>query len=204
MLEIPRPCKEEVVKYLELWDTMERYVLHERCLNKLFHDVCSDNDNMEDVLIKVKMLNDFYSTRILAIIPMAKHILSLDIDNRLKEQDESLVDDIANVVIGDKKRRFYSFATKYCSHHDMVNFPIYDKYVDKILRYFRNKDNFAEFKNVDLKDYSKFKKILMQFKKFYKIDEYNLKDIDRYIWQLGKEYFKSNKKIGVNVNGKSS
>ena len=23
----------------------------------------------------------------------------------------------------------------------------------------------------------------------YNIDEYNLKDIDRYIWQLGKDYF---------------
>ena len=45
-----------------------------------------------------------------------------------------------------------------------------------------------------LKNYSQFKNILIQFKKFYGIDEYNLKDIDRYIWQLGKEYFPKNYK----------
>ena len=32
------------------------------------------------------------------------------------------------------------------------------------------------------------------FSDFYGIDEYNLKDIDRYIWQLGKEYFPKNYK----------
>lgn len=45
-----------------------------------------------------------------------------------------------------------------------------------------------------LKNYSQFKNILIQFKKFYGIDEYNLKDIDRYIWQLGKKYFPKNYK----------
>ena len=41
----------------------------------------------------------------------------------------------------------------------------------------------------DLKNYKTFKKILITFKNFYKIDEYDLKEIDKYIWQLGKEYF---------------
>ena len=41
----------------------------------------------------------------------------------------------------------------------------------------------------DLKDYVKFKNILIQFKKFYNIDEYNLRDIDKYLWIAGKEYF---------------
>lgn len=60
--------------------------------------------------------------------------------------------------------------------------------------YFSKKDNFANFKKLDLKDYQKFKNILIQFKKYYNIDEYNLKEIDRYIWQLGKEYFPKNYK----------
>ena len=33
------------------------------------------------------------------------------------------------------------------------------------------------------------KEILILFKKYYNIDKYNLKDIDRYLWQLGKEKF---------------
>ena len=35
-------------------------------------------------------------------------------------------------------------------------FPIYDSYVDKILKYFRQKDKFSAFKNDDLKIYHKF------------------------------------------------
>lgn len=36
MIEIPTPCKEEVIKYLKLWDSMENYVLQEKSLDKLF------------------------------------------------------------------------------------------------------------------------------------------------------------------------
>ena len=46
-----------------------------------------------------------------------------------------------------------------------------------------------DFKREDLKKYIVFKKALIAFKKFYGIDEYNLKDIDRYLFQLGKDYF---------------
>ena len=88
----------------------------------------------------------------------------------------------------DKEKNFYSFATKYCSHHNPIEYPIYDGYVEKILLHFYKQDNFSNFKKDDLKDYKKFKQTLLDFKKYYDIDEYNLKDIDRYIWQLGKEY----------------
>ena len=131
----------------------------------------------------------FYSTNIFAIFPVAKHILNLQIDNRLKSKDVTLVNDIANVSINGTKKNFYSFASKYCSHHDPINYPIYDSYVEKILLYFKEKDNFLNFKVNDLKDYKKFKKILIEFKKYYDVNNYSLKDIDRYIWQLGKEYF---------------
>ena len=40
-----------------------------------------------------------------------------------------------------------------------------------------------------MKDYTKFRNVLMEFKKFYDIDEYNLRDIDKYLWIAGKEYF---------------
>ena len=55
--------------------------------------------------------------------------------------------------------------------------------------YFKKKDNFYNFRLDDLKKYDKFKEILIAFKKYYEIDDYNLKDIDRYLWQLGKEFF---------------
>lgn len=189
MIEIPTPCKEEVIKYLKLWDSMENYVLQEKSLDKLFFHTYPNNIAIEEILIKASSLNDFYSTNIYSIFTVAKHILNLNIDERLKRADETLVNDIANVTINGKRKFLYSFATKYCSHHLPKEFPIYDSYVEKVLMHFCKKDGFSKFKREDLKDYLKFKNILIQFKSFYNLDEYNLKEIDKYLWQLGKEYF---------------
>ena len=189
MIEIPTPCKEEVIKYLKLWDSVENYAVQEKSLDKLFFHTYPNNIAIEEILIKASSLNDFYSTNIYSIFTVAKHILNLNIDERLKNGDETLVDDIANVTINGKEKYFYSFATKYCSHHFPTVYPIYDRYVEKVLLYFKKKDKFYTFKKEDLKNYKKYKEILINFKKFYEIDEYNLKDVDRYLWQLGKEYF---------------
>ena len=189
---IPTPCKKEVQKYLDLWDSLENYVLQENSLYKLFNKTYPKNTDIDDILIKASSLNYFYSTNIFSIFPVAKHILELDIDERLKNGDTSLVNDIADVTISGVKKHFYSFATKYCSHHNSDAFPIYDDFVKKVLLYFKSKDKFDVFTADDLKDYSKFKNILISFKKYYDIDNYSLKDIDRYLWQLGKKYFPKN------------
>lgn len=189
MIEVPSPSKQEVERYLKKWDNLENYALQESALDKLFFNTYPNNTDINDILIKASALNDFYSTNIFSIFPVAKHILNLNIDNRLKNGDETLVDDISSIIINGKTKKFYSFATKYCSHHFPIIFPIYDSYVEKVLIYFQKKDNFSKFKKEDLKNYKIFKNTLIDFKKFYNIDEYNLKDIDRYIWQLGKDYF---------------
>lgn len=189
MFIIQKPSKYEVEKYLNKWNSTENIVLPERSLNKLFLITYKNNTDIDEILIKASSLNDFYSTNIFSVVTIAKHIYNLNIDKRLKEADETLVNDIANVVINGKAKRFYSFATKYCSHHFPNEFPIYDSYVEKVLIYFNKIDNFFNFKREDLKDYKKFKNILMQFKKFYNIEQYSLKDIDKYIWLVGKEFF---------------
>lgn len=191
MVNVPKPSKNEVIKYLNLWDSLENYVLQENSLDKLFFKTYPNNIDINDILIKTSSLNDFYSTNIFSVFSIAKHILELNIDERLKSGDETLVDDIARVTINGKKK-FYSFASKYCSHHYPTAFPIYDSYVEKVLMHFQKKDNFSNFKKNDLKNYKKFKSVLVDFKKYYDIDQYNLKDIDRYLWQLGKEYFPKN------------
>ena len=134
-------------------------------------------------------MNDFYSTNIYSIYEVAKHIYELNIDSRLHQGDLNLVNEIADMTIKNKKKRFYSFATKYCSHHFPNFYPIYDSYVEKVLIYFNKIDKFSFFKKQDLKDYTRFKSVILDFKKFYKLDEYSIKQIDKYIWQLGKEYF---------------
>lgn len=188
MANIPKPSVKEVEKYLKQWNALENYVNQENSLDKLFFDLIPENKLIEDILIKCSTLNDFYSTNIFSIFPIAKHILQLDIDERLKSGDLTLIENIADkTVMG---RRNYSFASKYCSHHNPDQFPIYDSYVDKVLRYFRRNDKFANFKNDDLQDYIKFRTILDEFKVYYSLEQYSLKELDKYLWLLGKEYYK--------------
>lgn len=105
----------------------------EDALDHLFFRLCPDNEDMSAVLLKVSVLNDFYSTNIFKVYPVAKRILSLHIDDRLQHGDSTLVDDIKEVMISGKTRNHYSFATKYCSHHKPLDYPIYDSYVDEVL-----------------------------------------------------------------------
>ncbi|MEC1158098.1 hypothetical protein [Cytobacillus horneckiae] len=187
--DVPNPSIEQVEFYLARWDGLENYHLQEDALNKLFFELCPKNTDIIDVLLKASTLNDFYSTNIFSIYPVAKHICALDIDLRLKAGDVTLVRDIQYVTIGDVEKNFYSFATKYCSHHNPLDYPIYDSYVDEVLRYFRNRDSFSDFQDADLKAYIKFKGILIDFRAFYGLEKYNLKQIDQYVWLLGKDYF---------------
>lgn len=184
-----KPTTAQVKKYLCNWDELENYRLQEDALDKLFLELCPLNIDIRDVLLKVSTLNDFYSTNIFSVYPVAKHILTLDIDSRLKAGDVTLVNDIKDIMISGKKRCFYSFATKYCSHHNPLNYPIFDSYVEKVLCLFRDKDGFADFRTVDLKKYVRFKEMLIQFRRFYGLEEFNLKEIDKYIWLYGKEMF---------------
>ena len=190
MINIPTPNKEIINDYLVKWDNLEdHYIWQESSLDKLFHKDYKKNDDLNEILIKCSCLNDFYSTNIFLIYPVAKKIFDLNVDKRLKKGDASLVNDIAHVTINGKEKVFYSFASKYCSHHNAIEFPIYDYFVDKMLMYFQKRDKFSTFKKDDLKDYIKFKNILIDFKKFYNVDEFNLRDIDKYLWIAGKEYF---------------
>lgn len=183
------PSIDEVNRYLDRWDSLDNYVLQENSLDKLFFETYPHNTDIREILVKASTLNDFYSTNIFSIFPVAKHILGLDIDERLQKGDESLVNEIALVDMGGVKRNFYSFATKYCSHHFPLLYPIYDSYVEKVLMGFKKKDRFSKFKKGDLKDYRKFKMIIIDFRDYYDLNEFELKDIDRYLWQLGKEIF---------------
>ena len=186
----PKPSVSEVNKYLNEWKNLEGYTSQERALNKLFLELLPGNSEITDILLKASCLNDFYSTNIFSIYPVAKHILNIkDLDKRLKAGDISLVNELGKLEISGKKKYFYSFSTKYCSHHNPIDFPIYDSYVEKILLYFNKIDKFSSFKRIDLKDYKKFKEILLDFQRYYKLERFNLEEIDRYLWLLGKEIF---------------
>lgn len=183
------PSPQEVAEYEQKWNTLADYVNQENALDKLFFNLCPENKDMSDILIKCSSLNDFYSTNIFKVHNVAKHFLNQKIDERLAVGDLNLVMDLANIEINGKRFFFYSFATKYCSHHRPDIYPIYDSYVNKLLKYFRNRDGFMAFKESNLKEYCSYYNIIQSFKSFYGLQAFSVKQIDKYLWQLGKEAF---------------
>mgnify|MGYP000438818116 FL=1 len=184
---VPSPL--EITEYEQKWNTLADYVNQENALNKLFFNLCPENKEMSDILIKCSSLNDFYSTNIFKVHNVAKHFLNQNIDEKLATGDLKLVMDLTNIMINGKRFFFYSFATKYCSHHRPNIYPIYDSYVNKLLKYFRNRDGFMVFKETDPKEYCSYYYSIQTFKFFYGLQAFTVKQIDKYLWQLGKEAF---------------
>lgn len=100
------PSPQEVAEYEQKWNTLADYVNQENALDKLFFNLCPENKDMSDILIKCSSLNDFYSTNIFKVHNVAKHFLNQKIDERLAVGDLNLVMDLANIEINGK--RFFS------------------------------------------------------------------------------------------------
>ena len=78
------PSPQEVAEYEQKWNTLADYVNQENALDKLFFNLCPENKDMSDILIKCSSLNDFYSTNIFKVHNVAKHFLNQKIDERLE------------------------------------------------------------------------------------------------------------------------
>ncbi len=189
MKEPATPNEEIICSYLKEWDNLDNYILQENSLNLLFNKLCNSNKSIENILLKVSALNDFYSTNIYDTFTVAKHILKCDIDNELENHNKELVNKIALIKMKRKTINFYSFASKYCSHHKPEHYPIYDVYVEKMLMFFKKRDKFDSFKKEDIKNYPRFIEIINNFKVNYNLQQYSLRQIDIYLWLAGKEHF---------------
>ena len=187
-MDLNQPSPEEVARYQKEWESSQKYkyVPRERNLLKLF-ETYPKNVSLKDVLYKVEELNGAYNTRIplIHIELVAEHIVDLNIDHRLANQDLDLVNDIAK---NEKTKNNYVFATKYCSFHFPEKFPIYDRLVAKTLWHFYREDRYASyFSRGDLRDYQTFYFVLLDFIEFYGLEEFNYKEIDHYLWLVGQE-----------------
>ena len=68
-------------------------------------------------------------------------------------------------------------------------YAIYDSYVEKVLVSMNSRDHFANFRVEDLKDYKTYMRVVKAFQQRYDLMQYNIKQLDQYLWQLGKWYF---------------
>jgi hypothetical protein len=189
----PRPIPALISHYLEEREKRENYRVQEQALTLLFNRYCPENREVEHVLLKVSALNNFYSTNIYDTYSVAKHILGREsVDERLRQGDLSLVGEIARVTLKGRSKNFYSFASKYCSHHSPEKFPIYDFFVEKMLLHYRKSDRFDSFVASDLKDYKRFVAVIERFKTHYGLGAFTLRQIDVFLWLAGKECFPRN------------
>lgn len=223
-----RPSVAELEKYKRCWNKLDNYCAHEKALSSLFRGPDSPytkNTDLSHIIIKASALNDFYSTNIYRIHDVAKRIVEIkDFDERLEQGKEGLVEDLRFVTYkfyfvpkkkGEKRQKIkagqevelirdekkidsYSFATKYCSHHQPDKFPIYDSNVVLVLSELRKiYPNIFGTDSKSKKDYleklresySYFKSQIDALKEHFNLGSYSYKDIDRYLWQLGKRYF---------------
>lgn len=193
MNKLQPPTNQLLNQYLEKFNNDERYFPADEAILNLF-EAFPNNKKLEDILLKISVINDLYSTNILGTFKMAKHIQRLNVDDEIRVGNPEIVNRIAlgHGICNKKKNReinFYSFATKYCNWHNQEQYAIYDSFVEKVLIAYRNRDKFSSFHRLELKEFSKFKKIISDFAAFYKISNYNLKEIDKFLWIYGKELF---------------
>jgi len=188
MRELQTPTPELVNRYIQIFD--EGGVgTADKALIELF-STFPKNDRLEHILLKAVALNTLYSTGMLAVMPMAENIYRQRIDEKLAQGEPEIVNQIAVVEFsGGKKRRNYSFASKYCSWHNPDDYPIYDSFVENLIWKYQKLEKFSDFERNDLQDYPKYRKIIETFSRQYQLTGYGFKDLDKFLWLYGKEYF---------------
>ena len=182
------PTAELVQAACEEFD--QENLIVEQALKELFSQY-PGNSYHPHVLLKVVALNRLYSTQIFAVHDVARHIhqQAQNVDSALAIGSPEIVDKIAKVTISTtgKERTSYSFATKYCSWHNPVSYPIWDSRVDRYLRSLKQTP-FARFlsANPDLWDYyQEFVGIMTAFRDFYDLRSFTFKEIDKFLWSQG-------------------
>lgn len=190
MNNLETPTNELVAKYIEIYNNDIKYSATDKAIESVIKEF-SQNVKLENILLKVCIINSLYSTNIYDTFRMASHIFDLQIDEFLVSNDLSIVSRIANghgIIIkkSGNERCLYSFATKYCHWHSRESYPIYDSFVSGLLIDYRKKDKFSIFTDSDLMDYEKFNKIILEFKNWYSLTDHNIKHIDKFLWIYGK------------------
>ena len=192
-LELKTPTRELVQEYVEKFNSSERYRVESQAMTS-FCRAFPKNEKLEDILLNVSMVNALYGAKVYSPFEMSKHIQRLQIDTLLQSKDLSVVGKIAagHGIVHKKTGKeicYYSFATKYCSRYDHETYPVYDKFVHKLLVAYQKKDEFSSFVEGDLKSYEIFVKVASDFRQKYSLTRCSLREIDNFLWLYGKEVF---------------
>jgi hypothetical protein len=96
MSMLQTPANKLVDEYIDKFNNEERYYLADQAIISLFTKF-PENKNLEDILLKISVINDLYSTNIFRIFKMARHIQQLDIDTELQQGNPDIVNEYSGV-----------------------------------------------------------------------------------------------------------
>ena len=186
----PSPTAEIVARYLKDWEADAARRDAEEALLRLCQTVLPFNSDLNDILIKAAAVNDDDYKSLSRLYPMAQHIQSLAIDDRLRAGDPSVVTDLCAAA---EKTGFpnniYPFASKYCHYHNPDAYPVQDVFLSKLLFHFRDKDRFAYYSAAELReDYTKYCRMIADFRSFYGLEGFSLSDIHKYLTLLYRDF----------------
>ena len=178
------PSAERVKAACEQFDRVTE--LAEHSLEELFQQY-PDNSDLRHVLLKVVAVNSLYHTMIYALETVARHIHAhhKEIDSALAAGSPEIVDKIAKVSVNGKIYNFFSFASKYCSWHNPLAYPIYDAHVDHYLWTLQKQNQFSSFLHPDLWNYPKFLNIMIAFRDSHGLGSFTFKEIDKFLFIEG-------------------
>ena len=202
---LPEPTVKLVDEFLNEFRVDSRSNFADNAIRELIKKF-PDNKTIESVILKISVINDLYSTNIFSTYEIANHILQQDFDKAIENKDYSIVNRVAtgHKIKSSrtyKEYNFYSFATKYCNWHDQSSFPLFDRYIDLVLINYNHKNQYT--KETNFRVYENLINVLMIFRTTHKLDKYSFKELDKFLWYLGKKSFKKDEKISplkLNIN----
>ncbi|MCR4616560.1 MAG: hypothetical protein K5669_00055 [Lachnospiraceae bacterium] len=188
ILESWKKPNDSIVKsFAEAFDIC--FCKDEEELKRLF---CDSNVQNDEVLNnRVRRLNALYHTHLWGKI--TEEIVTFLKAGGAKFEKEIKSGDICAVkkLAKRERRNCFVFATKYCSFVAPDKYPIYDSLVVKALLYFHTQKPLVEgrlsFERIrKTYDYATFKEIVDEFKKQYYLEKCSYKEIDQFLWLVGK------------------
>lgn len=172
----------------------------EQALTELFGKY-PRNDSNPHILLKVTALNALYSTRILALEDMARHIYEhgTEVDSALALGSPEIVDTIARVTISStgKERCNYSFASKFCSWHKPDSYPIWDSRVNAYLTWLKKRPTGSFILNTpdNWTRYREFMGVINNLRKVYGLGALSFKQIDKFLYAEGEKLIAAKERL---------
>ncbi len=187
-LDLLNPTKEIVIEYVNKFDDGVEGI------NKNIIDgfVSHYGTSCDGIAAVSALINTLYSTHIDAsdFAALTYGIFKIrELKNRLNAGDITLVSEIAGLLKTDdeKKKGYISFASKFCAFHNEAKFPIYDRISREMLAKINKTQSFTERFNKDKIPYEKYVKIYNSFIKKFGLEELTYREVDKYLWSVGKE-----------------